>query len=215
MVTRFLSFNREAGWKKKLVNSLPDEGAPACLDLACGTGDISFLLAEKYPHGDVTGLDLTREMLNVAKARNRYPNVTLIQQDMGSMTIKDASKDLITGGYALRNASDLEHLLKEVHRILKCGGHAAFLDFSKPANKLLQKISYLLLKVWGSLWGIVLHGNHEVYGYIAESMKIYPDRKTLKAMIQDTGFSDVQSHLYCLGLMELVFFEKPPAPHKE
>ena len=128
------------------------------------------------------------------------------------MTVEDASMDTITGGYALRNASDLEHLLKEVHRILKCGGHAAFLDFSKPANNLLQKVSYLLLKVWGSFWGIVLHGNHEVYGYIAESMKIYPDRKTLRAMIQDAGFSNIQSRLYSLGVMELIFFEKGSAP---
>jgi len=68
-VTRVLSFDRDRVWKARMVAALPPVTAPVCLDLACGTGDISFLLAAKYPDGQVLGLDLTEAMLERARAR--------------------------------------------------------------------------------------------------------------------------------------------------
>jgi len=76
-ITRALSFGQDAAWKRTLISWLPSHQSPVCVDLACGTGDIAFLLTGKYPHGRIAGVDITEPMLNIARRRNTNPNVSL------------------------------------------------------------------------------------------------------------------------------------------
>jgi ubiquinone/menaquinone biosynthesis methyltransferase len=140
-VTKALSLGRDAAWKRHLVNALPDDTiTPRCVDLACGTGDVSFLLADRYPNGTVTGIDLTESMLKLARQRQVPKNLSFTQGDMCDTGIESGSIDIVTGSYALRNAPNLEQALIEIRRILKPGGMAAFLDFSKPTMQSLQAV---------------------------------------------------------------------------
>ena len=82
-ITRVLSFNRDRVWKQRMVEALPPKTAPVCLDLACGTGDITFRLASKYPDGSIIGLDLTEPMLERARARCTAPHIHFQRGDMG------------------------------------------------------------------------------------------------------------------------------------
>ena len=134
-ITRVLSFRRDAAWKRTLISLLPSQESPVCVDLACGTGDIAFLLAGKYPRGRIVGVDIAEPMLDIARHRNTHPNVSFANQDMGSLDIVSESVDIVTGGYALRNAPDLGTAIDEISRVLKPCGVAAFLDFSKPSGK--------------------------------------------------------------------------------
>jgi ubiquinone/menaquinone biosynthesis methyltransferase len=209
-ITKVLSFGRDGAWKRALISSLPVHESPVCLDLACGTGDISFLLADKYTRGRISGLDITEPMLDIARHRNTRPNVTFINQNMGSLEIAPETADIITGGYALRNAPNLETVIDEINRVLKPTGVAAFLDFSKPDANIPQKIEYWCLKIWTGLWGILLHRNHEVYSYIAESLRRFPDRSHLRNLFQERGFSVVDSRLFFGGITELLVVQKQP-----
>lgn len=207
-ITRVLSFWRDASWKRDLIAALPLDEKPFCLDLACGTGDLALLLARKYPQGRIVGLDITEPMLALARARSTYPNVQFVNQDMGFLSFDSKSADIISGGYALRNAPDLGTTVDEIHRVLKPGGIGTFLDFSKPIGRFSQHLQYWILKVWSGVWGILLHRNHEVYGYIAESLRRFPDRDALKRMFQDKGFTIIASQLYFLGITELLVVRK-------
>jgi ubiquinone/menaquinone biosynthesis methyltransferase len=208
LITRVLSFWRDASWKRDLIAALPANEKPFCLDLACGTADIALALARKYPQGHIVGVDITEAMLALARARSTYPNVQFVNQDMGDLKFDSMSADIVSGGYALRNAPDLETTLDEIHRVLKPGGVGAFLDFSKPVGRLPQLLQYGILKLWTGLWGILLHRNHEVYSYIAESLKRFPDHDALKAMFQARGFTIIASHFYFLGITELLVVGK-------
>jgi ubiquinone/menaquinone biosynthesis methyltransferase len=207
-ITRGLSFGRDAAWKRELVAQLPAQDAPLCLDLACGTGDIAFLLAKKYPAGRVMGIDITNKMLALARRRNSCPNVGFFRQDMTRTRADTGSIDIVTGGYALRNAPDLDRVLDEIARVLRPGGVAAFLDFSRPAAPLGGKLQHALLKTWTSLWGLALHRNPEVYSYIAESLRRYPDRETLNRLFAAKGFTVLQSRLYFFGITQLLVVRK-------
>ena len=209
-ITRVLSFGRDAAWKRALISSLPYHESPVCLDLACGTGDISFLLADKYTRGRISGLDITEPMLDIARQRNNRPNVSFVNQNMGSLEIPSETADIITGGYALRNAPHLETVIDEIGRVLKPRGVAAFLDFSKPDASIPQKIEYWCLKIWTGLWGVLLHRNHEVYSYIAESLRRFPDRRHLRNLFQEKGFSVVDSRSFFGGITELLVVQKLP-----
>lgn len=208
LITRGLSLGRDAAWKRRLVAGLPDCRSPFCVDLACGTGDVSLLLAEKYPAGMVLGLDLTQSMLEIAANRDLPSNLRFDRRDMCATELQADSADIVTGSYALRNAPALEPALKEIHRILRPGGVAAFLDFSKPANKTAQFFEYWVLRTWGSLWGLVLHGNPEVYAYIAESLRLFPDRLGLRRAIADAGFEVLHAQRFYMGVMEILWFQK-------
>jgi ubiquinone/menaquinone biosynthesis methyltransferase len=208
-ITRALSFGRDTSWKNRLVKELPDVKAPHCLDIACGTGDITFLLAAKYPAGHIVGLDVTETMMDYARERNTFSNITFALQDMCKMNFAESSFDIVTGGYALRNAPNLEGALIEIRRVMKPGATAAFLDFSKPPNRTLQKIKGMLLKFWGGFWGLLLHRNPQLYTYIAESLKLYPDRIALKQLLSRLGFTNIRSRKHFLGFAETTFFQKP------
>ena len=213
-ITRVLSFWRDASWKRELVAQLPPQDAPLCLDLACGTGDIAFLLARKYPVGRILGIDITERMLTLARFRNALPNVDFVNQDMDCLRAATSSIDIVTGGYALRNAPDLERALDEIYRVLRPGGTAAFLDFSRPAAHVPERLQHWILKVWTGFWGVAFHRNHEVYSYISESLQRYPDRMQLRRLFGDKGFKVVHAHLYFFGMTELLIVRKNAEPER-
>ena len=153
LATRALSLGRDAAWKRKLVGALPVENPATCLDLATGTGDLAALLAARFPDARILGLDLSSEM--IARARQRLPGSWFEFQcgDIGDLPYGDNSADLITGGYALRNVPDLPGALREIHRVLKPGGFAFFLEFVQPPPGLRRFIHHALLHTWGALVG--------------------------------------------------------------
>jgi len=209
-INRALSFGRDSAWKNQLVKELPEAAAPACLDIACGTGDITFLLAAKYPAGKITGIDITEQMLNLAESRvtSHESRITFDIGDMCQMDFPANSFDIVTGGYALRNAPDLEGVLAEIMRVMKPGATAAFLDFSKSPNRFWQKIENLLLSFWVALWGILIHRNPRIYAYLPESLKQYPDNVALKKLITQLGFVNLHSRKHFFGFTETIFFQK-------
>jgi demethylmenaquinone methyltransferase/2-methoxy-6-polyprenyl-1,4-benzoquinol methylase len=203
-----MSLGRDRSWKRALIAALPEHPAPRCLDIACGTGDIAFLLAERYPQGNILGIDLTEPMLEIARRRDHENQVSFVRGDMCATGLDDASIDLVTGSYAIRNAPELRSALAETHRILKAGGVAAFLDFAKPRSDRLQRAQFLLLKNWCGLWGLLLHGNPEIHAYIATSLQRFPDRTALRRQLTESGFKLVRSRRFYFGLLELLVVRK-------
>jgi demethylmenaquinone methyltransferase/2-methoxy-6-polyprenyl-1,4-benzoquinol methylase len=214
-VTRLLSFGMDAFWKRALVARLP-RGAgdnPRALDLACGTGDLSLRLARRFPAGRIEGLDLSAAMLARARRRARRRRgagaIGFRLGDLGRLPYPEASFQLVTGGYALRNAPDLRECLREVYRVLAPGGTAAFLDFNRSPAPWLGRLQVRLLSAWGGLWGRLLHGNPEVYAYIARTLALFPDRARFEALLRELGFRRVRSRLPPGGFVSLTFALKP------
>lgn len=205
-----LSFGRDKAWKKKMIKRLPKKEKAACLDIACGTGDITFLLAKKYKDGEIIGIDLNEKMIEIADKLllYRFNNIKFKIADMCDTGFNSEQFDIITGGYALRNAPDLKKALNEIYRIMKYGANAAFLDFSKSNFKLLQNIKHILLKLWGNIWGIILHKNPDIYGYIAESLKAYPNRKNFDKLLSECGFKNIKRKKLFFGFTEIIYFSK-------
>lgn len=210
-VSRLLSFGRDAAWKRELVGRLPALNAPRCMDLACGTGDLAALLRERYPDGAITAIDLVEPMLARARTRLAGQRIAFVRGDLGRLEAANGTLDVVTGGYALRNAPDLNVLLREVASVLRPGGVAAFLEFSRPDAAWRAWLNDKLLRVWGGFWGIVFHGDPHVYGYIAESLSRYPSRSELHRRFREAGFQMIAAHTRFLGFTEIVFATVEPA----
>jgi demethylmenaquinone methyltransferase/2-methoxy-6-polyprenyl-1,4-benzoquinol methylase len=123
---------------------------------------------------------------------------------MGATGLKSGSCDVVTGGYALRNAPDLDAALAETARVLRPAGTAAFLDFSAPRSPVLRRVHYALLLFWGGLWGLLIHGNPRVYAYIARSLARFPDRGTFHNRLRDAGLPVTDSRKFMCGMIEVV-----------
>lgn len=224
-ITRVLSFGRDPVWKTELVSSLEERarlkpgsfppGRMRALDIACGPGDLAFVLASQFPHAAITAVDLNPDMIRKAQEnlRSSFPKlrdrITFLPGDMTHIEYPDSTFHFVTGGYALRNAPELEKTLKEIYRVLTPGGAAGFLDFSKTDKPVLRGLELALLSFWGRLWGFFFHRNAEVYGYIAESLKTFPGNREFLGLLKKTGFQVIKFKPIFLGFLHITVVLKP------
>jgi len=212
LVTRVLSYGADVKWKRTLVEMAEVEPHHDVLDLACGTGDIAFLLAAKIKSGQVVGVDITPGMLEIAEKRRQalgVGNMCFEQGDILRLSYPDDRFDRITTGYGVRNVPSIPGLLREVFRLLKPGGRFLSLDFGKPPSRFYRFIYLNYLLLVGSTMGLLLHGDPDVYRYIPESLKLYPGQVELETMMKTTGFVET-GHVNVLGGAIAINFGKKP-----
>ena len=205
-ITVFLSYGMDKGWKRRLIEMMKLRGDEKVLDLACGTGDITFAEAAELKSGQAIGLDITHGMLKIAEAKRQslnIRNVSYNRADIMQMPYLDNTFDVVTGGYALRNVPNLRGGIDEIKRVLKPGGKMYSLDFGHPDNKLYGWAYLQYLTVVGSLSGLLVHGDADTYRYIPETLKRYPGQRGVQKMMQDTGFVDCGYHEFMGGIMAI------------
>lgn len=194
-------------WKKWLwLLTRPAHGAKV-LDLCCGTGDIAGLFANKGCQ--VTGLDFSEKMLEVARKHDHAKGVKFQQGDAMQTGFADNTFDAITIGYGLRNLSDCGAGLLEIKRILKPGGHVAILDFGKPDNLLLRVAYYAYLYTAVPIFGRVFAGDSAAYAYILESLKHYPAQRGVNDLLEVIGFEETRIINFFGGTMSINHAVKP------
>ena len=205
LITVLLSFGLDRGWKRQLVARAGPLTGRRALDLACGTGDISFQLADRG--ASVLGLDITQRMVELAQAkkhtRNRAPRTTFLVGDMLALPVAGAQFDVVTTGYGLRNVPVLKDALEEIRRALRPGGMLLSLDFNRPENGLVR-VGYLAyLTVVGSVLGYVLHRDPDTYRYIPQSIKRYQGAAAVTELMRDVGFARAEWIPVLGGLMAI------------
>ena len=215
LITRVLSYGQDARWKAKLVQMAEVRAGDRALDLACGTGDIAFAVAA---HGArAAGLDITHRMLQLAHLRQGYggqahlrdgsakagPAVSFIGGDMTSLPFRNASFDLVTTGYGLRNVPDLDAAIDEIARVLRPGGRLLSLDFNRPESAVVRAAYLAYLTGVGASLGWLLHRDPDTYRYIPASIRRYPGARGVADKMASRGFARVRIVPLLFGLMTL------------
>jgi len=211
------SFGLHRRWKRRVVELAAVQSGNRALDLCCGTGDIAFALAR---HGaEVTGLDFSQAMLEIAETRRRKnfksqnsnlkSNPQFIQGDARQIPFPDASFDIVTVGYGLRNLTRWEKGLDEMHRVAKPGARLVVLDFGKPANALWRAIYFGHLRCSVPLIGRLFCGNADAYAYILESLKHYPAQLAVAAKMRELKLVNVRVINLLGGAMAINYGEQP------
>lgn len=196
--TRLFSFGMDVGWKGQMISSIARHVRPGMhtLDLACGTGDLTFGIARMCQPIYALGLDASSEMISMARRR---PETTTVQGctfrvgDMMGIDLPDQSVDIVTIGYGLRNVADYHQALREVSRVLKPGGSVYILDFYRPQNFLWRQLFLKYLCVAGSVVGWWWYRVPVVYGYIAKSIERYVSWQQLSRDLAEFGFDDIRA----------------------
>jgi demethylmenaquinone methyltransferase/2-methoxy-6-polyprenyl-1,4-benzoquinol methylase len=196
LITRLLSFGLDQQWKRRLVAYAPISGETRVLDLACGTGDLARRSAARGAR--VTGLDVTPTMIALARRRPSERAIAWLAADMSALPLRDASFEVMTVGYGLRNVADLEVALAEIYRVLTEGGCLCSLDFDRPESPVVRHAYLGYLGAVGSVLGFVLHRDPDTYRYIAASVRRYPGARAVAERLRRVGFRDVR-HVPVLG----------------
>lgn len=210
LITVLLSFGRDRAWKRRLIAAADITPDQRGLDLACGTGDITFAAAHRGAR--MVGVDVTHRMIELAVAKVRRGDATpaFLTGDMMALPFPAAAFDLVTVGYGLRNVPEIGPALDEIARILRPGGRFLSLDFNRPTNAVVRAAYLAYLTVVGSSLGWTLHGDPDTYRYIAESIRRYPGARAVAAMLSARGFASVRIVPLLGGLMTLHVASRGP-----
>jgi ubiquinone/menaquinone biosynthesis methyltransferase len=201
LITVVLSYGRDREWKRRLVDLAAPAPDARALDLATGTGDIAFAVRERGAR--VVGLDVTRRMIELARAKAAGSGPSFLVGDMVALPFAPDSFDLVTTGYGLRNVPDLGAAIDEIVRVLKPGGQALSLDFDRPANALVRAVYLQYLEIVGGVLGWLLHRNPDTYRYIPASIRKYPGAAGVARLMEARGFSRVRHYRVLGGLMAI------------
>ena len=202
LITVLLSYGQDRRWKRRLVSMAPLSPGVRVLDLACGTGDITFALADAGASS--VGLDITARMVELARSkRPSAPTPRFLVGDMMALPFGDATFDVITTGYGIRNVPVIAEAAAEMARVLRPGGVLLSLDFDRPSNPFIRAAYLGYLTVVGATLGLVLHGDPDTYRYIPESIRRYPGADGVCAIVRQRGFTSCERFRVLGGLMAL------------
>ena len=192
-------------WKDALINWINPQPGQKLLDVAGGTGDISFRFIERAKGlAYATVLDMTESMLiegqKRSESKNFSQNLDWVCGDAMSLPFEDNSFDLYTISFGIRNVVDIEKALNEAYRVLRSGGRIVVLEFGRIPDDFLQKIydtySFNIIPKLGK----IIVGDEESYRYLVESIRKFPEQSQFTKSLSSAGFKNVKYRNYSFGI---------------
>ncbi len=207
-----LSFGLHRIWKRMAVNWSGLKPGDRALDLCCGSGDLTYFLAQQVgPTGTTIGVDFSAELLEIAASRSgtTYVPKTIqwVEADVLELPFESNSFEGATMGYGLRNVVDIKGSLGEIYRVLKPRKTVAILDMHRPVQPALGRFQnwYLENQVVPAAKRC---GMIEEYKYIAPSLARFPQGKEQEKLAQSVGFRDAIHYPIAAGMMGCLVAKK-------
>ncbi|MGN6728425.1 MAG: bifunctional demethylmenaquinone methyltransferase/2-methoxy-6-polyprenyl-1,4-benzoquinol methylase UbiE [Rhodanobacteraceae bacterium] len=208
LMNDLMSFGVHRLWKRLFVATSGVRPGDRVLDLAGGTGDIAALLLPRVGEkGEVVVGDINAAMLGTGRDRlldrGLLQRLRWAQLNAEALPFPNDSFDAVTIAFGLRNVTDKQHALEEMQRVLKPGGRALILEFSRVQQEWLRPLydfhSFQVLPRIGKL----IAGDEASYRYLAESIRKHPDQDTLRVMMETAGFQNVQVRNLSAGIVAI------------
>ncbi len=205
LMNDLMSLGLHRAWKAYTVTVANVREGDRVLDIAGGTGDLARAFAKKVgERGTVVLSDINQAMLGAGRDRLLDAGVVLptVACDAEKLPFADASFDLVSVAFGLRNMTHKEAALAEMCRVLRPGGRLLVLEFSKVAAPLARPYDWYSFNVI-PLIGRLVAKDADSYRYLAESIRMHPDQNALKAMMKGAGFGHVDVHNLAAGVVAL------------
>ncbi len=203
LTNRVISLGVDLHWRRTAIRNL--EGVPPdglVLDLACGTCDMAKEVLRQRPTSTVVGADLSLGMLSLARrklgpegrtstGRGTIDPVSLVNAPAEALPFRDGVFDAVTIAFGIRNVPEFREGLEEILRVLKPGGRVCILEFSTPPSRWLWRAySFYFFNILPRIGGLIT-GRHAAYRYLTDSVSQFPDARTFRTAMEETGFIDV------------------------
>jgi demethylmenaquinone methyltransferase/2-methoxy-6-polyprenyl-1,4-benzoquinol methylase len=194
-------------WKEAMMDWLAPRPSQKLLDVAGGTGDISFKFLKRAGFGHATVLDITENMLiegrKRAEANQVLDSLNWVVGDAMALPFADNSFDVYTISFGIRNVTRPQEALNEAFRVLRPGGRLMVLEFSQIPVPLVQKAydfySFNVIPRMGKL----IANDRDSYQYLIESIRKFPNQETFLSMVRQAGFENANYRNLSLGIAAL------------
>lgn len=196
-------------WRDQALDAVIEDFGGAkpgdVLDIATGTGDVAFELHKRLPAARITGLDLSEGMLAIAReklSRSDAATRRLMDFEQGdslAISYPDASFDLVTVAYGVRNFDRLGEGLKEMARVLRSGGRICIIELSEPEGAVLKGLYRLYTRTLIPAAGRLVSGDSRAYTYLPQSIAASPQRRAMTELMQEAGFKNCRWKSLTLG----------------
>jgi demethylmenaquinone methyltransferase/2-methoxy-6-polyprenyl-1,4-benzoquinol methylase len=201
LLNRLISCGLDMSWRRRTVTALGLPRGSNVLDLACGTGDLCRLLAERGLHP--IGVDMSEGML-----RAGHTGAPLVLGDAVSLPFADGSLDGAVSAFALRNFTEIPAVVAELARVVRPGGRIALLDAAVPTSVLARAGHKVWFEHAVPLIGGLL-SDREAYRYLPDSVEYLPPPARLLAILRDRGFASAQRRTLSAGATQLLTATRP------
>lgn len=212
LLNHLLSGSLDKRWRQRVARRLAKivNADGVVLDVACGTGDLSFALFEAIGARTI-GTDFCRPMLEVAqrKASKQGTPVPFVEGDALHLPFQSDWFDGVTIAFGLRNLASFEGGLKELFRVTKPGGGVVVLEFSRPTIPGFRSLFQFYFHRVLPLLGGAVSGSKSAYEYLPDSVRRFPDQDDLAALMRKVGFEGVEYSNLTGGVAAIHFGKKP------
>lgn len=211
LMNRVMTFGQDLRWRRQAADGANLAPGNVALDVAAGTGDLTFELARRVsPGGHALGVDFADPMLENArrKARHKELPVSFQWADALDLHFQESSFDAVTCAFGLRNMEDRQKALSEMARVVRPGRRVVILELTPPRNALARQYMDEVIPRLGQ----VLARAREAYTYLPESAHEFPSAETLGRMMQRAGLRQVTYRIMNFGTVALHWGTKPSGP---
>ncbi len=202
-LNHFLSLGIDKLWRKKAIKKLRDLQPKKILDIATGTGDFAIAALKLNPT-EVIGVDISQGMLDVGIEKMKRKGVDhVIQMKIGDseeLPFEDGYFDALTVGFGVRNYENLEKGLTDMLRVLRPGGKAIILEFSKPKKFPMKQAFGFYSKRIIPFFGKRISKDERAYAYLPESVAAFPEGKEFMEILEKIGYTDVSAQTVSGGI---------------
>ena len=212
-LNHIMSLSIDKIWRRKAIKKIKDAGeAPRVLDVACGTGDFSIAIAKAVRKGEVIGVDISKEMLEVMRQKvlkNKLESI--ISQEVGdgeALRFPEGSFDRVVNAFGIRNFEDRDKGLREALRVLKPGGRLVILELSRPQNKIIRWFYDLYFLYILPIIGGKVSGDRAAYAYLPASVKAFPGKKEFTDELRRAGFVNITHRAFTFGICRMYTGER-------
>ncbi len=205
-LNRFLSAGIDITWRKKALAQLRGLPVNHMLDVATGTADVAIMAMELLspPPRFITGIDISDGMLELGRKKlvqkQLSDRITLLNGDSEAINFPGQTFDAITVSFGVRNFSNLKKGLTEMLRVMKPGGKAVVLEFSKPKMPGIKTLYNLYTRIIAPGAGGWISGNRKAYKYLNDSINAFPEGQKFLDILQETGYVDCYKKPLSFGI---------------
>ncbi len=212
MLNHRLSCDIDKGWRRKAIAQLKPFAPREILDIATGTGDFAILAARMLRPERLVGADISEGMMAVGRQKVEREGLGDIihfrREDCLQLSFEDGSFDAVTAAFGIRNFKDLDTCLRELHRVLRSGGHLSIVELSAPMRPpmswLFKVYSHTLLPLYARL--VSKDGN--AYRYLINTIEAFPQGEEMMEILRKAGFEEVQFCRLTLGVCTMYLASK-------
>lgn len=213
LMNRAMSLGLDRSWRRKAVRMVAATRPRSIVDIATGTGDFALSLARAIPEARLTGLDLSKGMVEIGRRKVAEAGLTdRISMQVGDCLdspLPEACADAVTVAFGVRNFARLAEGYRAMFRMLRPGGMLCVIELSTPTSPLVKPFYKLYTRGFIPLMGRIVSNDRRAYSYLPESIAAVQQGDDMLALMRDAGFEQTKFHRLTLGVCTIYTAIRP------